>query len=102
MCAVSESKQEGETVEVLALTDFDTGKEIQPGAAFLVKGSDVNPCAEHSQPGPATDKRPMQVTYDRCAPSLLAFAGRPAAEAFLRAHGGTIVIWKDIHGAARP
>jgi len=101
-CAISESKQEGQTVEVLSLTDFDTGKEIPPDSALLVRGSDVNPCAEHAPPGPATDKRPMQVTYDRCAPGLLAFPNRAAAETFARNHGGTILTWKDVRGAAKP
>jgi hypothetical protein len=93
-CAISESRQLGQEVRVISLTDFNSDNEISPESAFLVKGSDVNPCSQHA-PTPASDKRPMQVAYDRCSPSLLAFASRSAAEEFARAHGGTILLWKD-------
>jgi nitrous oxide reductase accessory protein NosL len=93
-CALSEGKQLGKPVRVTALTDFPTDEEIDPERAFLVKGSDVNPCAQHAAT-PLSDKRPMQVAFDRCSPSLLAFSSRSAAEAFARDHGGTILTWKD-------
>lgn len=93
-CAISEGKQLGQTVRVTAVTDFDTEEEIAPESAFLVKGSDVNPCSKHA-PMPTSDKRPMQVAYDRCAPSLLAFSSRAAAETFAHDHGGALLTWRE-------
>lgn len=94
MCAISEAKQLGQDVHVTALTDFPSQEEISPDSAILVKGSDVNPCSQHA-PALSADKRPMQVAFDRCAPSLLAFANRSAAEAFAHDHGGTLLTWKE-------
>ena len=42
------------------------------------------------------DKQPMHVHFDRCSPSLLAFAKREAAEAFMREHGGRMVRFSEL------
>ena len=82
-------------MEVTSLTDYDTGARLAPQSAFLVRGSDINPCARaHTTIGP--DKQPMHEHFDRCSPSVLAFATRSAADRFARDHGGQIVRFVDV------
>lgn len=89
-CARSEHVQSAKTVQIVELTDFNTGKPLATAGAYVVRNSDVNPCTEHTHaPGP--DKRPMQTTFDRCSPGELAFAGKSEAEAFARQHGGQVI-----------
>lgn len=94
MCAVSE----GERARVVALTDFETRREIDPGAASVVRGSSLNPCAEHGSHEAhfSADKRPLAALYDRCAPSILAFGERARAEEFARRYGGKVVAFGDL------
>jgi hypothetical protein len=93
-CAISERQQSGANVEVKVLTDHLTGKELVPDKAFIVRGSDVNPCA-HAGSEPRPDKHPMAAHYDRCSPSMLAFASQETANAFARQHGGTVRIFQQ-------
>ena len=94
-CALSEHEQQGTPIKVTQLTSFLTGATLSPDNAYVVKGSDVNMCAE--TPGIITaEKRPVDVRYDRCAPSLLAFAERSEAVAFVREHGGEVLPFKEV------
>ena len=99
-CALSERQQSGEGVRVTALTDFRSGQRLDPSRAFLVRGSDVNPCAGHAM-HLNPDKQPMQAQFDRCSPSLLAFSGREEAQAFAREHGGQVIRFTDLVSAER-
>ncbi len=96
-CAISAARQAGKTLKFLKFTDYATGWPVEPEDAFLVRGSDVNPCLAH-EPEMLTDmeKRPAALTFDRCAPSILAFATRDAAEAFIEEHGGELLLAKDL------
>jgi hypothetical protein len=40
--------------------------------------------------------RPADVQYDRCSPSLLAFAERIEAVQFVREHGGQVLPFKEV------
>jgi nitrous oxide reductase accessory protein NosL len=60
-----------------------------------VKGSDVNMCAQAHEMIDA-DKRPADVHYDRCAPSILAFAQEGEAIQFSREHGGTVHSFREV------
>ena len=76
-CALTTHDQSGRAVKIVELTDYATNSALEPGKAYLVRGSDVNTCAQ--QHGPVdSDKQPTMVHFDRCAPSLLAFARREA------------------------
>jgi hypothetical protein len=99
-CALSERLQSGEAVRVTGLTDFRSGQRLDPSGAFLVRGSDVNPCAAHGM-HVNLDKRPMQAQFDRCSPSLLAFSGREQAQAFAGEHGGQVIRFTDLASAQR-
>jgi len=45
------------------------------------------------------DKRVADVAYDRCAPSLLAFATEMEAASFAGEHGGEVLPFKDVASA---
>jgi hypothetical protein len=92
---LSEHEQEGKPIRIVELTDFPTGRKLSPNDTFLVKGSDVNMCAR-SHPPLDPDKRPAEVPYDRCSPSLLAFAQKSEAMEFAREHGGHVVSFNEI------
>jgi hypothetical protein len=97
-CALSEHAQEGKPVKVTQLASYLTGATLSPESAYLVKGSDINMCATtHEIMTP--DKRPADVHYDRCAPSLLAFARQDEAVAFTHEHGGKVLRFNDAASA---
>lgn len=94
-CALSEHEQEGRPIKITQLTDFLTGAKLAPDGAFLVKGSDVNLCAQtHVLAG--ADKRPVYQSYDRCAPSLVAFEQRGDALKFVQEHRGEVLGFSEI------
>ncbi len=97
-CALTEHEQEGKPVRITELTDFLTGAKLAPDGAFIVKGSDVNLCA-HPHELIGADKRPADVQYDRCSPSMLAFGRRTDAEAFTREHGGEALPFAEVVSA---
>ena len=80
-------------VASLTVRDFETSTGLPAEGAFYVEGSDVAPCAmassDSSQP---RDERGccLKTVYDRCQPSVLAFATRRSAESFAREHGGDV------------
>jgi hypothetical protein len=94
-CALSEHMQSGLPAEVVLLTDFDTGRPLAPKDAVVVRGSDVRSCSHAATPI-AEDKRRIEMIYDRCSPSLLAFASRAAAERFAASHGGEVVEFRTL------
>jgi nitrous oxide reductase accessory protein NosL len=71
-------------------TDFATGNWVDATRAVYVSDSNVHPCATLE-----TRRDPqgccMTKTYDRCLPSLVAFAGKVQAAAFQKDHGGQLV-----------
>ncbi len=94
-CALSEHEQEGNPIRVTQLTAFLTGAKLSPDHAFIVEGSDTNLCARtHGLMD--MDKRPADVRFDRCSPSLLAFAQRSEAVEFAREHGGEVAPFSAI------
>lgn len=90
-CALAERQLTGAGFSVTSLTDFETGRPLAPASATIVRASEVNPCLHAAVGSVNEDKRPLRVLYDRCAPSLIAFASHESADAFARQHGGTVV-----------
>jgi hypothetical protein len=97
-CALSEHEQEGKPVRVTELSAFPSGAKLSPNDAFLVRGSDVNMCVRAHELMDA-DKRPADLRYDRCSPSLLAFTKRSEAIQFVREHGGEIMPFSEVASA---
>ena len=85
-------------MRVTEVTAFLTGAKLSPNSAYVVKGSDVNMCA-HTHELIGADKRPADIQYDRCAPSLLAFAQEREAIQFSRRHGGTVLPFRKAAAA---
>ncbi len=97
-CALSEHEQEGKPIRVTELTSYLTGEKLTPAEAFIVKGSDVNMCA-HAREVVDEEKRPADLHYDRCSPSMLAFKRRSEAVDFVRQHGGQVLPFTDVASA---
>jgi len=80
--------------------DFATGEELDARKAIYLDGSDYEHCKapkeERTTPASATT-----LAYDRCLPSLMAFATMSAAEAFAHDHGGRIRTFDEIGFGAR-
>ena len=94
-CALTAHDQSGGAVKIVELADYETGSPVSPTQAVLVRGSDVNFCAQ--QHGPVdTDKQPTAVAFDRCSPSLLAFVNREAAARFAKEHGGEVMSFSEL------
>jgi len=90
-CALRYLARENPDVARLEVRDFATAKRLDARTATFVEGSDVHPCSA-SHEGPPKDERGccLAPVYDRCLPSVLAFADRGTAEAFARQHGGFV------------
>ena len=97
-CALSEHEQEGKPVQVTELSAFPSGARLSPNDAFIVRGSDVNMCVRTRELMDA-DKRPADLHYDRCSPSLIAFAKRSEARQFVREHGGEVLSFSEVAAA---
>jgi hypothetical protein len=94
-CALTTHDQNGRAVKILELTDYETSSPLSPSQAYVVRGSDVNTCAQqHGPMGP--DKQPTIVHFDRCSPSLLAFVSREEAAGFAREHGGEVLSFSEL------
>ncbi len=94
-CALTEHQQSGHKVEVLSLTDHDSGKAIVPAQSYIVRGSDVNMC-QHHEPTLGQDRQPLATQFDRCSPSIIAFSDMEAAKRFRAAHGGEFLRFAEI------
>lgn len=93
-CALSEHQQSGKKAEVVELTDFLSGSALKPRNSFLVRNSDVNPCRQHVA-AVGDSSQPLEMHFDRCSPSVLAFKDHASAAAFAREHGGQVVKYAD-------
>ena len=88
-CALHYQEDPGNAVREIRVTDHAAGGSLPMAAAFLIEGSDETPCMLHHPVSDET-RTPMQVCYDRCMPSLIAFKDEGAARAFAADHGGTL------------
>jgi hypothetical protein len=97
-CALTEHRQTGERVKITELTDFETQTRLAPESAVVVSDSDVNHCVrEHTLMNQKEQASPM--AFDRCVPSIIAFAHRKEAERFEKQHGGTLSSFEALASA---
>ncbi len=87
-CAMHYQEEPDNRVREIRVTDYAGGSSLPFSHAFLVEGSDETPCLHHHTGMADESKTPMQVCYDRCMPSLIAFKEETAARAFAAEHGG--------------
>lgn len=88
-CALNYGRQTSKAVAILSVTDHDSGKPLDPDRATFVVGSDVSPCT-HDAEQLRLEGEALPVRWDRCMPSILAFASREAAGASHARHGGRL------------
>lgn len=98
-CALSLRQQAGTPVTITSLTSYLTGRPLAPEDAYAVVGSSVNMCS-HAQEVVDADKQPAGLLYDRCAPSIIAFASRAEADRFSREHGGEVTPFREVAAGA--
>jgi hypothetical protein len=94
-CALHYLETNHQQARQMEATDFATGNWVNASRAIYVSESDVHPCATLE-----TRRDPqgccMLKTYDRCLPSLVAFAAQDQAAAFQKVHGGKLVVFQEI------
>jgi hypothetical protein len=88
-CALTEGRQENKPVKFIEVTDYRTGKGLDPQRAWYVDGSRVVAC-EHDMAKMGEMKHTDQMAFDRCSPGTFAFADRNAAEVFVAENGGVV------------
>jgi len=88
-CALSYGRQTSKAVTIVSVTDHETGRALDPDKATFVVGSGVSPCT-HTTEQVRTEQETLPVFWDRCLPSILAFASTQSAEAFRTQHGGRV------------
>jgi hypothetical protein len=89
-CGLTIERQEHQQVRLIEVTDYNSGKPLAPDAAFYVEGSQVMLCEHHRElVDPA--KRPYEMVFDRCMPSVFAFARQEEASAFASINGGSVL-----------
>jgi hypothetical protein len=101
-CALHYGSESGPGVRRIEVSDYASNRTIDLRQAYIVEGSDEAPCLRHHPPVTDGSGAPLHVCYDRCMPSLIAFASREAAAAFQAEHGGTLVPPGDVTGRAPP
>lgn len=89
-CARTEGQQEDKPVRFLEVTDYPTGKKLNPQQAWFVDGSRIVACRHNTD---MTDemKRAQQMVFDRCSPGTFTFRDRKAADAFVAENGGMVM-----------
>lgn len=86
-CALTYGRQTHKAVTILSVTDHNSGSALDPTRASFIVGSDVSPCL-HTMTQHGAEKETYAVQWDRCLPSILAFASPQTADAFRAQHGG--------------
>jgi len=100
-CALAYARQTAKPMTILSVTNHDNGKPLDPDGATFVVGSDVSPCT-HGVEAVRGEGETVPVHWDRCTPSILAFASREAAEAFRTQHGGRLRTFRELTQRADP
>src|SRR5512146_1357148 len=88
-CAVTEGLQQRKPVRLIEVTDYSSGRKLDPAKAWYVDGSRVVACT-HDMPPMNEMKHVGRTAFDRCSPGTFAFATRADAEAFVAKNGGAI------------
>ena len=78
----------------LDAVDFTTKKRVGAAEAIYLEGSDIMECCTNTGFRSA-DGAYQKMEYDRCMPSLLAFARREDAEIVRQKHGGNILSFEE-------
>jgi len=93
-CGARAVASDARPVTSIRVRDFDTAAPIDVERAVFVEASDIHPCRGMVS-NPPLDERGccLKTVYDRCEPSVVAFASADAAGRFMERHGGTRTTW---------
>lgn len=88
-CALILASQTDQQIEIQEVTDYVTARRLPAADAYYVDGSQVEVC---SAPRLRVDesRTPYVRLFDRCSPSLLAFARENEARDFIAHYGGSL------------
>ena len=90
-CALRYLSEKQPAVTMLSVRGFADARTLEARKAYYVEGSDAHPCTSHEGSAPVDERGCcLKSVYDRCEPSLLAFASVQQAESFAREHGGFV------------
>ena len=94
-CPLTLVRQAHAQVKLLEVTDYPSGRRLKARDAYFVDGSMVEMC---SAPRMISDesRTPYVRLFDRCSPSLLAFASEAEARAFVAHNGGKLARVDDL------
>jgi hypothetical protein len=88
-CAITEGLQEHKPVRLIEVTDYNSGRKLDPQQAWYVDGSRVVACT-HDMTHMTEMKQVAPAMFDRCSPGTFAFASRAEADVFATANGGAV------------
>ncbi|MBZ5628823.1 MAG: hypothetical protein LAO06_08150 [Acidobacteriia bacterium] len=88
-CVVTEGIQEHKRVRLIEVTDYSSGRKLDPRGAWYVEGSRIEACA-HDMTRMNEMKQVEKTAFDRCSPGTFAFATRGEAEWFVAKNGGAV------------
>ena len=88
-CGLTGARQRGQGFRLLEVTDYVSLRPLRPEGAYYVEGSRIVLCSKHEHRLDPS-KHPEIPVFDRCEPSIFAFARRQDAEAFAAANGGAV------------
>ena len=94
-------QQSGGDVRSVRVTDYVTGKLLDPEAAVYVEGSSVHPCCTQEEIKKDQAGVEYERTWDRCLPSVIAFGSEAAARKFQGQHGGEVRTHEEILAEAQ-
>lgn len=95
-CAVNYARETGKKLRVLSVTDYVSRKQVSPGTAFYLSGSGLAPCAGPRIDTPATRRESSTQVWDRCMPSVVAFANHEDALRVQEAEDGTLQTFGEL------
>ena len=96
-CVLTVREQDGKDARLLQVSDYLTARPLRPAAAYYVEGSAVEVCSSPRLRSYAR-RTVFERRFDRCAPSLLAFAKEEQARAFMAENGGALKRLEDLLG----
>jgi hypothetical protein len=100
-CAMHYMLHHPDEVRKAWATDFNSGRAIPATSAYYDEGGDVQYCTRHKPPVERGTEGVSQRVYDRCLPTLVAFATRDEAEAYRQKHGGHVVTYDEALASLR-
>ncbi len=99
-CAISEANQQHESLHLVSVRDYVSGRTISPSDAWFVEGSSVMAC-DHDAMRMNEMKGTQELAFDRCSPGTFAFADRRNADSFTIKNGGTVMSFAQLMNEAR-